>query len=199
MGLLSDALRHLLATDPAERRAGLAGLVGRAFGAEPLGVAHPSAPTDQDFDVVHYPKILGFHPRSFAITATLGLADTQGRELLATTLADARDPARDKVAWLLRAVAAANPERGVIVALPPGCLGRSSHDHALLTAPFVFPDRDLPDYERIAGARLELCVPVTAREADWIAERGADAYFARMREQGVAPHADRAAGLVDLG
>jgi hypothetical protein len=198
MGLLSDALRHLLATDPAERRAGLAGLVGRAFGAEPVRVRHPEAPAVSEVDVVHYPKAGASHTRSFAATLTLGLGEPSGRELLALTLADSRDPERDRVAWMLVGIAALGPARGAVVPLPAGCLGRSSHTHVVLTEAFVLPDRDRPDYERIVGARLDLCIPITRREAEWIEAHGVDAYLAAMKEQGVGAHADRPAGETQL-
>src|SRR6185369_7580123 len=88
-GLLSDTLRHLLATDAGERRAGLAGIAGRMFGVEPVRVRHRSMGEALPFEVVHYPKTSG---RAFAVTMTLGLGEDLGAERIAATLADARDP-----------------------------------------------------------------------------------------------------------
>jgi hypothetical protein len=197
MGLLSDALRHLLATDAGERRAGLAGLVGRMFGAEPVVVRHPKIPADLAVDFVHYPKSGGgLAPRGFAVTLSIGAAEDQGRELLAATLADARDPQDDRIAWLLASAREVQP--GGVAELPAGCLGRSSHTHVIVTEPWVLSERDRPDYERIVGARLDLVVPITAREAEFVAARGVEAYVAAMREQGVQPYADRPAGETRL-
>jgi hypothetical protein len=206
MGLLSDTLRHLLARDPAERRAGLAGLLGRHFGVAPIRLAQPTAVGDPSDDsapvppchVFHFPKSGGgVRPRSFAVTLTLGLAEAQGRELVAVTLADARDPSRDRFAAMLSAIAEVAPSRGQVVALPAGCLGRSSHVAVVVTEPWPLAGA-LPDYERAIGARLDLCVPVTQREADWIAARSADPFLAAMRDQGVAPLADRPPGETRL-
>lgn len=205
MGLLSDALRHLLASDPVERRAGLRGLAGRMFGVEPVVLRHPSF-TATDFEVVHFRKPSASSPRVFAVTATLGLAASTGRELVALTLADARDPAADRFAWLLGAVAAAAQpvERGGWTALPKGCLGRSSHTSAALTEPWPIAPRDLESYEQILGGRLDLVVPITAREVAFVERlvggphRGVDALVAAMRAQSVAPYADRPAGQTVL-
>lgn len=193
MGLLSDALKHLLAGDAAERRAGLAGLMGRVFGAEPIGVRHPSMPADPGFVVVHYPKSgAGLTPRAHAVTLTLGLGETFGWEHVALTLADVRDPQNDRFAWMLAATGEVPP--GTVAALPEGCLGRSSHTHVLVTEPWSFLPRDRADHERIVGARLDLVLPITAREADFADAHGAAALVAAMRAQGVSPCADRPAG-----
>lgn len=196
MGLLSDAWRHLLATDAGERRAGLAGLVGRMFGAEPVVVRHPSM-GELPFDVVHYPKSTGgLAPRSHAVTMTLGLGESQGRELFVLTLADVREPQNDRIAWLVASAVDLSP--GAVGVLPAGCLGRSSHTHVLVTEPWGFPVRDRPEQERIIGARLELVVPITAREADFVESRGSAGFVEAMRAQGVLPLADRPAGETRL-
>ena len=88
MGLLSDALKHLLASDETDRRDGLAGLMGRVFGVEPEIVRHPSIPDDPTLLVVHYPKRAG---RTHAVTLTLGPALPHGGEHLALTLAALAD------------------------------------------------------------------------------------------------------------
>lgn len=203
MGLLSDALRHLLASDPAERRAGLRGLAGRMFGVEPVVVHHPRL-TASAFDVVHFRKpssvLSPSATRGFAVTATIGLTEGTGRELVALTLADARDPAADRIAWLLGAVAAVSPAvaRGARVALPEGCLGRSSHTSAVVAEPWPFAPQDLESYGSILGGRLDLVVPVTAREAAFCEQRGVEAMTAAMRAQSVMPYADRPAGETSL-
>jgi hypothetical protein len=197
MGLLSDALRHLLATDPAERRAGLAGLVGKMAGSEPVTVSHPSAPSDGSFLVAHFRKpTSGSRPRSYAMAMTLGLAESQQRELVALTLADVRDPAADRTAWLLSASAQLQP--GGVAPLPEGCLGRSSHVYALCTEPWPMIPQDRADLEQLVGARLDLVVPITAREAAFAVARGAAALVEAMKAQGVLPWADRPAGQTEL-
>lgn len=187
MTFLFDALKHLLASDAKTRREGLAALVGRAFGAEPVALLpDPERP----YDVVHYPKVAG---RPFAVTMTLGLGEAEGRELVALTLADRRE-GDDRFARMLLSVADAS--RGEVVGLPEGALGRSAHASVVLTEAWPVPE--LLERERIVGGRLDLVVPITPREAEWIAGHGADAFVARMREQRVDPWADRPAGLVDL-
>lgn len=189
MGLLSDLLEHLLASDPAGRRAGLVGLVGRAFGTEPVVVSHPEVQRPE-LTVVRLRKTA---TRPYAITVTIGLAPSVGREWLALTETDGRDPVdRDRFAWLVGAVAGG--ARGGAIPLPAGCLGRSSHTNAVVGDPWPMPPLDRPEYERIVGGRFELVVPITDREASYVADRGADALLDAMRAQGVAPFADRTPG-----
>jgi hypothetical protein len=197
MGLLSDALRHLLATDPAERRAGLAGLVGKMVGSEPVTVSHPAAPVDETFAVVHFRKpSAGSRPRSHAMTMTLGLAESQRRELLVLTLADVRDPLSERTAWLLSASTQLQP--GEVAPLPEGCLGRSSHVHVMCTEPWPLIPQDRLDIEQLIGARLDLLVPLTAREAAFAQARGSAALVELIKAQSVAPWADRPAGQTEL-
>lgn len=195
MSWIADTFRHLLGRDASDQRRGLAGLAGHMFGAAPVPSRHPSAPAREEVDVVHFPPT---SRRSIALTCTIGLGANQGRELLAVTLGAPRDPEQDRIAWLLAGVASANPPLHGVVPLPDGCLGRSSHTHALVAEPWPLPDLDRPEYERILGARLDLVVPVTAREAAWLGERGGPAFIRRMQAQGIAPHADRPAGTTDL-
>jgi hypothetical protein len=195
--MLSDALRHLLATDPAEQRAGLAGLVGKMAGSEPVTVSHPSAPPGEGFDVVHFRKpTAASRPRSYAMTLTLGLGESQRRELIALTLADVREPAADRMAWLLRA--STGLQAGAVMALPEGCLGRSSHTHATCTEPWPMIPQDRADLEQLIGTRLEMIVPITAREAAFAEARGVAALLDAMKAQSVTPWADRPAGQTDL-
>lgn len=185
---LLDALKNLLATDPATRREGLRGMVGKALGAEPMLMIRAG---DRPYDAVHYRKSAA---RPFAVTMTIGLAEAEGRELVALTLADARDPGDDRFARMLGACAAT--ARGGLVRLPDGILGRSAHVAAVVAEAWPLPD--LAEHERIVGGRLDLVVPVTEREGDWIARHGADAFVARMKAQGVSPWADRPAGETRL-
>lgn len=212
MGLFTDALKNLLAGDAARRREGLAGLASRMLGGgDPVLVTHPALPAESP-TVVAVPKS---GDRPFAVTLTIGLGDASGRELVAVSLADPRDPRNDRIAWMLAAVAAAGTGRGSVVALPEGCLGRSSHTHAVVCAAahgeppgrlpvpsdgdrYPFSARDVASYEDILGATLDLVVPVTAREAAWIEAHGLDAYVEAQRAQGIAPYADRAAGETAL-
>lgn len=196
MSFLFDTLRHLLASDPASRLDALGKLAGRIWAVEPVRVSHPDLPADRAYGLAHFPKPHGTRaPRSYAITTTLGLGD---RELVALTLADAREPDRDRTALLLGRVAESGRARGAVVALPEGTLGRSAHQAALIAAPWPLPPLELPEIERILGARLDLVVPITAREAAWIEAHTADAFTDTMRDQGVAPLADRAPGQVEL-
>ncbi|MBX2798483.1 MAG: hypothetical protein KTR31_12455 [Myxococcales bacterium] len=192
MGFLFDSLRHLLASDPKARRAALASMLGRVLGAEAVQLRHPSLSGEADFQVWHARKASG---RPFAVTWTVGLAEAQQRELVALTLADTHTPSQDRMAGLLAAVAEADVAE--LVALPEGCLGRSSHTFAVV-GPEVWALYDHAEYERILGASMQLVVPVTPREAEWVRAQGAQAYLAAMREQQVGPWADRAPGEVQL-
>jgi hypothetical protein len=187
MSFLFDALKNLLATDAATRREGLRGMIGRALGVEPLLLLRAA---DRPYDAVHYRKT---PTRPFAVTMTVGLAELEGRELVALTLADAK-PGEERYARMI-AAAAATP-RGAVVRLPDGLLGRSAHAAALVTEAWPIPDR--AEHERIVGGTLDLVVPVTEREAAWIAAHGSEAFVARMKAQAIAPFADRPAGETRL-
>src|SRR5688500_11288877 len=163
-------------------------MIGRALGAEPMVLIRAG---ERPYDAVHYAKTV---TRPFAVTMTVGLAELEGRELVALTLADARGPEDDRFARMLGA--SASTAQGGVARLPDGLLGRSAHAAALVTAAWPIPE--LPEHERIVGGRLDLVVPITPREADWIARHGADAFVARMKAQGVAPYADRPAGETRL-
>ena len=198
MGFLFDSLKHLLSSEPRARREALASMAGRVFGVKGAQLRHGALPDDAGYEVWHYRKAGARHPRGYAASLTVGLSEAQQRELIALTLADSRDPGDDRIAALVAAVAATGAGRGEVVSLPDGTLGRGSHTMALLTAPWPLPERDLPEYERVLGARLDLVVPVTAREARWIAEHGAEAFVTAMRDQQVAPWADRPPGQTAL-
>ncbi len=185
MGFLFDSLVHLLATEPAAKRAALVRMIGRV-----LHVPEPRHLQAGDGLLWHFPKVTG---RPMAVTLSVGLQESQGRELVALSLADAPSAQAFPIATLLQAVAEANPARGGLVELPPGCLGRSSHTWAVLGTPG--PDlAEHQEYERILGSRLDLVVPVTGREASWIEAHGGERYREAMVEQGVGPWADRTPG-----
>ena len=179
MGFLFDSLRHLLASEPEAKREAMARLVGRALGIAAERLDPPEA------QVWHLPKVLG---RPFAVSLTLGGTD---RQCVALTLAD-----RPRgIGGLLAAVA--DTPVGATVALPPQCLGRSSHTWALVTHP-AWPLPDVAEHERILGTPLHLIVPITDREARWIEDHGSEAFVAAMQAQSVDPYADRPPGQTAL-
>ena len=190
MGFLFDTLVHLLSSDPQAQQAAAARMVGTF-----LKVAPTPLPLDgeRSFTVWHFPKVVA---RPFAVTVTCGRSTAGQPELLALSLADARGEVGARLARLLGTVADAEPGAEPL-ALPEGCLGRSSHRFAI-TCPVARSLRDHGEYERILGAPLRLVVPVTQREASWIEGHGQEAYADAMAEQGVQPYADRAPGETQL-
>ncbi len=193
MSFLFDALKHLLASDGASRRAGLAGMAQRIWNTSGVQLHHDALP--EDLEVWHFAKSRG---RDMAVTHTVGGGTMAGRELMVLTLADRREDQGDRITGLLASVANAATGLGSITELPDGCLGRSSHRHAAVTTPWPLREPDLRDYERILGASLHLVVPLTEREAAWTHDAGVDALVAAMSEQQVAPWADRAPGQTTL-
>lgn len=181
MGFLFDSLVHLFSSEPDARAAALARMLGRVLSHPPVSIA--DAPTR----VWHYRKV---SPRLYAVSVALG--DDVGR--MALSLADATGTTHPS-AGLLHATMHA--ERGDLVALPEGCLGRSSHRYAIVTHAEGFL-LEVADYERILGMDLELVIPVTTREARWIDANGVEAFAQRMREQEVSPYLDRIPGTTEL-
>lgn len=196
MGLLSDALRHLIGSSAADRRAGLRGLLAPLFRVEPVVVRHPSIPADLPFDLVSY-RTPPDGSRRIAVTMTLGLSEREGRELIALTLANVKDPAADRFAWML--YQASQVSLGGVGALAEGTLGRSSHTHVAVVEPWPAVAFRGPELSTLVGARVDLALPITAREADFSSSRSAEQLAEIMREQGIEPWADRPAGQTDLG
>lgn len=195
MGLLFDALQHLLATDPVRRRAGLSGMVGSLWRVAPVVVGHPSMPADIGFGVFNYPTPAD-GSRCVAVRVTIGLAETQGRELIALTLANVRDPAADRFAWLLSE--ASRVARDEIAPLPEGCLGRSSHTFVTCTDPWPITALRGEELAKLMGARIDLVLPITAREAIYARARGVTSLTESMRAQSIDPWSDRLAGQTAL-
>ncbi|MEN0065454.1 MAG: hypothetical protein AAGA48_25130 [Myxococcota bacterium] len=209
MGFLFDSIRHLLASDPAEKQDALARMLGRVLSVEPVALpssrvaASPPAGTQDGVEaadpppavsVVHYPKVSG---RPFAITLTIGASSAVAQEYGAVSLADAQPGADHRFAELVAVAWEARAAVGDVVALPEGLLGRSSHTHAVvLDQGSVL--REEAEYVRILGAPIAWVVPVTSREAEWIASHSAAAFDRAMREQGVEPYVDRPAGTTQL-
>lgn len=182
MGFLFDSLVHLLASEPEAKERALARMLGRVLAVEPAMLGGEGG-----FRIWHYPKAI---PRPFAASFWLG----EGCTRLALSLADAKGP--DHPARPLLQATRAAP-RGDLVALPEGCLGRSSHRHAIVVGCEGFL-LDYRDYERIAGTPIDLVVPVTTREATWIQTHGAAAFAELMREQEVGAALDRVPGTTEL-
>lgn len=200
MGFLLDSIRHLLASDPAEKQEALARMLGRVLGTEPVALPFSRVVTGEPSDetapvsVWHYPKVVG---RPFALTLTTGAAADVAQEYAALSLADARPGSDHRFAELLAVAWQARASVHDVFPLPEGLLGLSSHTHAVVLDR-ASPLREEAEYERILGVPVAWVVPVTAREAEWIGGRTASAFDLAMREQRVAPYVDRPAGQTEL-
>jgi len=194
VGFFFDSLRSMLAGSEEARLASRAAMAGRLWNIEGRIVTHGDVPDDLGLQIFHFPK--GGKHRSFAVTMTIGPVAEHKRELFVCTLADSADDTANPWARILAHVASTEPEPqvGEVIALPDGALGRSSHRHVLLAPSQSLSARELPDYESVLETPLIQLVTLTDREAEWIGERGADAFLEVMAEQKVTAFADRRPG-----
>lgn len=193
MRFFLDTMRGWLSPTVEGRLAGRAALAARMLHSEPVRASHPELELPEDVGIWHFPK-RGF---PFAATMTLGLAETQGRELVAFTLGDSRDPSREPLTRVLQA--AIEAQVGEVRPLPEGTLGRSAHRHVCVAgAPDLLDPERRPDWEGVLGGALVMVLVITDAERDFVLEHGHQALLDRMRDQEIGPYCDRRAGDLEL-